>query len=124
MSDAPSVQAANLKAPPGNSHLAFEKPLLRIQHDIVLLELEQTETGRDHSAEIKQQKSQLRTRMKRLIGNEPRLGERLEVHSMTDIGMRLYEANFGRAKLAADEEVRGLLGEASEGVEGNRGVHP
>jgi len=62
----------------------------------------------------------LRTRLARLIGNEPRLGERLEVHSMSDIGMRLYEANFGRAELATDTQVKELLRGASAGVEENR----
>ncbi len=62
----------------------------------------------------------LRTRLKSLIGNEPRLGERLEVHSMSDIGMRLYKANFGRSELATDAQVKGLLQEASAGIEENR----
>jgi hypothetical protein len=33
----------------------------------------------------------LRTRLRRLISHEPRLGERLEVHAMNAIGRRLYE---------------------------------
>jgi mRNA-degrading endonuclease RelE of RelBE toxin-antitoxin system len=55
----------------------------------------------------------LRTRLKRLIGNEPRLGERLEVHSMRGIATRLYDANFGRAELATDEQVKAVLRDAS-----------
>ena len=62
----------------------------------------------------------LRTRLKRLIGNEPRLAERLEVHSMSAIGMRLYEANFGRAELATDDQMKELLQEASAAVEAHR----
>ena len=62
----------------------------------------------------------LRTRLKRLIGNEPRIGERLEVHSMSDIGLRLYEANFGRAELATNAQINELLREASARVEENR----
>ena len=62
----------------------------------------------------------LRRRLKLLIGNEPRLGERLEVHSMSDIGTRLYEANFGRVALATDTQIKELLREGSAGVEGNR----
>lgn len=62
----------------------------------------------------------LRTRLKCLIGNEPRLGERLEVHSMSDIGMRIYEANFGRAEVASESQVRDFLREASAAIEGNR----
>ena len=62
----------------------------------------------------------LRTRLKRLIGNEPRLGERLEVQSMRGIGTRLYEANFGRAELATDEQVRAILEDASAAAAAHR----
>ena len=33
----------------------------------------------------------LRSNLKRLISNEPRLGERIEVHALNSIGQRLYE---------------------------------
>ncbi len=62
----------------------------------------------------------LRVRLNRLIGNEPSLAERLEVHSMHSIGMRLHEANFGRVELAADEQVRDLLRDAGAGGEAHR----
>ncbi len=45
----------------------------------------------------------LRTKLRRLISNEPRLGERLEVHAMNAIGRRLYELNFGRPQIASRE---------------------
>jgi len=51
----------------------------------------------------------LHERLKRLIGNQPRLAERLEVHSMTAIGRRLYEANFGPANLVCEQEERHLV---------------
>ena len=35
----------------------------------------------------------LRTKLDRLLGNEPRLGERIEVHALDAIGRRLYEAH-------------------------------
>ncbi|MBV8808901.1 MAG: UvrD-helicase domain-containing protein, partial [Acidobacteriaceae bacterium] len=38
----------------------------------------------------------LRTKLRYLISNEPRLGERLEVHAMNSIGQRLYELTFDR----------------------------
>lgn len=62
----------------------------------------------------------LRTKLKRLIGNEPRLGERLDVHAMNAIGYRLFELNFGRAKLAATETVNELLAEAAASTEGHK----
>ena len=62
----------------------------------------------------------LRMNLRRLISNEPRLGERLEVHSMNSIGMRLYEVNFGRPQIASREEVRALLSEAAGAVKGHK----
>jgi len=57
--------------------------------------------------------SALRTRLRRLIGNEPRLGERLEVHAIDAIGERLYERHCGRPRLASREDMRALLAEAA-----------
>ena len=66
----------------------------------------------------------LRTRLKRLIGNEPKIAERLEVDSMSGIGRRLYAANVGRLNSAADEDIRELLRHAAASVEGHRfGAH-
>ena len=39
----------------------------------------------------------LRTTLRRLIGHQPRLAERLEVHAMNALGVRLYERQFGKA---------------------------
>jgi mRNA-degrading endonuclease RelE of RelBE toxin-antitoxin system len=64
--------------------------------------------------------NELRTKLRRLISNEPRLGERIEVLSMDAIGRRLYEANFGRIHLASHEAVTKLIEEASGSVEGHR----
>jgi superfamily I DNA/RNA helicase/mRNA-degrading endonuclease RelE of RelBE toxin-antitoxin system len=64
--------------------------------------------------------SALRTKLKRLIGNEPRLGDRLEVHAMNAIGRRLYELNFGRPQIASREVIRRLLEQASGTVEGHK----
>ena len=62
----------------------------------------------------------LRGKLKLLIGNEPRIAERLEVHSMSEIGHRLYEANFGSAAVATPEQVRKLLDDAAAQIEGHR----
>jgi len=58
----------------------------------------------------------LRTKLRRLISNEPRLGERLEVHSMNGIGERLYEQHFGRPKIASLELVRRFIAEEAAKV--------
>ena len=62
----------------------------------------------------------LRTKLRRLISNEPRLGERLEVHSINAIGRRLYEVNLGHPQIASRETVRELLSEASGAGEVHR----
>ena len=58
----------------------------------------------------------LRTRLRRLISNEPRLGERLEVIAIDAVGERLFERQFGRPHLATREQVRSLLAAAREGA--------
>jgi superfamily I DNA/RNA helicase len=55
----------------------------------------------------------LRTNVKRLIGNEPRVLERLEVHAMGALGLRLHQAQLGPVRLASSEDVNTLLREAA-----------
>ncbi|MFH1974325.1 MAG: UvrD-helicase domain-containing protein [Pseudomonadota bacterium] len=62
----------------------------------------------------------LRTKLRRLIGNEPRLGERLEVHAIDSIGKRLYGANFGRLNLATREWIGQSLQEASWSIKDHK----
>lgn len=51
----------------------------------------------------------LRTKLRRLIGNEPRLLERVEVHAMEALGLRLHQATRGAARLVTTEELRSIL---------------
>lgn len=62
----------------------------------------------------------LRTKLRRLIHNEPRLGERLEVYAIEEIGWRLHQLNLGRPRIATREEIRKLLEEASGKVAGHK----
>ena len=62
----------------------------------------------------------LRTKLRRLISNEPRLGERLEVHSMNAISQRLYELIVGPLNLASIEVIRKLIDEAAGKIEGHK----
>jgi len=62
----------------------------------------------------------LRTKLRRLIGNEPRIGERLEVHSLNAIARRLHELNLGPAKVATRDVVRQLLKQAAAEVQGQK----
>ena len=62
----------------------------------------------------------LHTKLKRLVGSEPRLAERIDVHSLDAIGLRLYRSHCGPITLATREAVRQLIKEASTAVGGHR----
>lgn len=62
----------------------------------------------------------LRTRLRRLIGDSPRLGERIEVHAMEAIGRRLYEAMNGPIKLAGRDKIRPILEAAAVDLESHK----
>jgi mRNA-degrading endonuclease RelE of RelBE toxin-antitoxin system len=59
----------------------------------------------------------LHNKLRRLIGNTPRLAERLEVHAMDAIGERLYQLHFEPPRIAARDVVRQHIADAlvSEG---------
>ncbi len=61
----------------------------------------------------------LQTMLRRLIGNEPRLGERIDVYSMNAIGRRLYERIVGPLKLASRETIIETLRGATAATPGN-----
>jgi mRNA-degrading endonuclease RelE of RelBE toxin-antitoxin system len=66
----------------------------------------------------------LRTKLRRLISNQPALGERLEVHAMNALGERLYELQFGELNLVKPDVVRELLNEAANKVGDQKFTQP
>jgi mRNA-degrading endonuclease RelE of RelBE toxin-antitoxin system len=62
----------------------------------------------------------LRTKLRRLVGGEPRLAERIDVHSLNALGLRLYRSICGPVNLASRQVMRELLGEASQAVGGHK----
>lgn len=62
----------------------------------------------------------LHTRLKRLVGSRPRLAERIDVHSLNALGLRLYKSLCGPVNLASREAVRELIGAASQAVGGQK----
>ena len=62
----------------------------------------------------------LHTKLKRLISNEPRLAERIDIHSLDTLGLRLYKAHSGPVKLVSRDDLREFLRTASEAVSGNK----
>ena len=62
----------------------------------------------------------LRTQLRRLVSNEPRLAERIDLHAINAIGIRLYKSHLGQVNLAPREVVLELLAEASKEVGGHK----
>jgi superfamily I DNA/RNA helicase len=59
-------------------------------------------------------------KLRRLISSEPRLAERIDVHSLSAIGLRLYKAHLGPAKIAEPETVRDLIRDAAGAVSSHK----
>lgn len=62
----------------------------------------------------------LGARLRRLTAGEPRLAERIDVHSLLSIGLRLHRAHIGQAKIASRSEIRELLAQAAQAVPGHK----
>jgi len=62
----------------------------------------------------------LHTKLKRLLGSEPRLAERIDVHSLNAIGLRLYKAHVGQTTIASPEVLRELMKEYASAVGGHK----
>ena len=62
----------------------------------------------------------LKVKLRRLVGNEPRVFERIEVHSIDDVGTRLYSACMLGPRLADDARVRQMLTDASARADAHR----
>jgi superfamily I DNA/RNA helicase len=56
----------------------------------------------------------LRIRLHRLVGNEPKIAERVDVYSVDAFALRLHRLNVGRPEIASREVVRSLLEEGAE----------
>jgi len=66
----------------------------------------------------------LHTKLRRLLAGEPRIGERIDVHCLDAIGLRLYKAHGGTAAVAEREVLRDLIRAAANAVEGHKfGLH-
>jgi len=56
----------------------------------------------------------LAVRLRRLVSNEPRLAERLELHAIDALGNRLHELEFGEASLATSDVIEAALADSSK----------
>lgn len=64
--------------------------------------------------------SALRVRLKRLVSNEPRLAERLEVHAIDAIGQRLYKLHCHTPNIATPANICEVLKQAAQQVAGHK----
>jgi superfamily I DNA/RNA helicase len=61
----------------------------------------------------------LKVKLRRLVGNEPRLAERIDVYSMNAVGERLYRMAFGSLQLATPDDIATLLEAAAKAHAGH-----
>ena len=64
----------------------------------------------------------LATRLRRLIGAQPRLAERIDVLSLPAVGARLYKSLHGPVKIATRETVKPLIVEAAKAAKAVEGL--
>jgi mRNA-degrading endonuclease RelE of RelBE toxin-antitoxin system len=62
----------------------------------------------------------LQVRLRRLLGNEPRLAERMDVYSLDVLGLRLYKAYIGQPAIADLQIIREVIKEAAAVVPGHK----
>ena len=62
----------------------------------------------------------LRTKLRRLLHHEPRLGENIEVYSLNAIARRLYKLRFGEPNIASDLVLDSLLADVATEIEGHK----
>jgi UvrD-like helicase C-terminal domain/AAA domain len=62
----------------------------------------------------------LRSKLRVLVSNEPSIAERLEVHALNTVAIRLYERNVGRPKIASPEQILELVNQAAAATDGQK----
>jgi mRNA-degrading endonuclease RelE of RelBE toxin-antitoxin system len=62
----------------------------------------------------------LKVKLRRLISNEPRLAERIEIYTLNEVGVRLYKTHFGAPKIIDKEMLVKIIREASEAIGGHK----
>ncbi|WP_299065089.1 3'-5' exonuclease [Accumulibacter sp.] len=64
--------------------------------------------------------SALHAKLKRLLAHKPRLAERIDVHSLEAIGLRLYKAHVGPPLMASREFILEELKDAASAIDGHK----
>ncbi len=58
----------------------------------------------------------LHTRLRRLVGNQPQLADRIDVQALDEVGLRLHKSLIGPVKLVNREQLRSVVAAAASGV--------
>lgn len=66
----------------------------------------------------------LQTKLKRLLGSNPRLGDRIDTASLDALALRLHQALVGKVKLASREYVFAAITAAAKAVMGHKFTMP
>lgn len=62
----------------------------------------------------------LQVKLRRLVGHEPRLAERIDVGALDAVALRLHKSLIGQVKLVTVETLRGLVQDGSRAVQAHR----
>ena len=62
----------------------------------------------------------LKFKLNRLLAHEPRLAERIDVHSLDAMAQRLHKSHIGVPKLVSYDELAQIVEDASHAIEGHR----
>lgn len=66
----------------------------------------------------------LQTKLRRLVGEKPRLADRIDVQSLDAVGLRLHKALFGPALIIAPPALRDCLDKARKSIQGHNFTLP
>ena len=62
----------------------------------------------------------LKVSLRRLLANEPRLGERIDVHSLNAVGIRLHKSLIGPATIASPQQIKDVLKRAAANADARK----
>lgn len=60
----------------------------------------------------------LKVKLRRLVSNEPKLAEQIDVYPLNELGLRLYKTNIAKPVIATDAQISTIVKSKSAGIEG------
>ncbi len=62
----------------------------------------------------------LNAKLKKLVSNEPRLSERVDVRSINEIGLKLYKSNIATPQIISRDTLKGVIANASQKADSHK----